>query len=121
MGAEYKKVAEAVMNDLSVMELEDLADLISDVLKVKRRRDYSPEEDDDEFDDWFDDDDQEPPVPARKMIPRYRNPLDISQTWSGRGVKPQWLGEQMAQGRALDEFLNKLDADERPIVSHRRE
>ena len=118
MGAKYKKVAEAVMNDLSIMELEDLADLISDILAIKRHRDYTAEDDDDEFDDWVDDDDdEEQPVTARKVMPRYRNPLDLSQTWSGRGMKPKWLTEQMAQGRTLEEFLIKFDADGRPIVS----
>lgn len=121
MGAKYKKVAEAVMHDLSVMELEDLADLISDVLAVKKHRDYSPEDDDDEFDDWLEDDDEAPPVTSKKVMPRYRNPMDLSQTWSGRGMKPRWLVDQMAQGRALEEFLIKFDADGRSIVKPSKE
>ena len=103
------------------MELEDLADLISDVLAVKRHHDYSPE-DDDEFDDWLDDGDYDaPPVSSRKVMPRYRNPLDLSQTWTGRGMKPRWLVDQMARGRALEDFLIRFDADGRPIVNPSKE
>lgn len=118
MGAKYRAVSDAVINDLSVMELEDLADLVAEVLLVKRRRRYSPiDDDDDEFDGWLDDiyDDEAPPITPRKVMPRYRNPLDLSQTWSGRGVKPRWVVEQIAQGRSLEDF--RLDADGRFIVS----
>jgi DNA-binding protein H-NS len=26
-----------------------------------------------------------------KVAPKYRNPQDASQTWSGRGLKPRWM------------------------------
>ena len=35
------------------------------------------------------------PVP-----PKYRNPNDPSQTWSGRGRKPGWFGEALDKGKS---------------------
>jgi DNA-binding protein H-NS len=31
--------------------------------------------------------------PYTKVHPKYRNPERPSQTWSGRGKKPRWVGE----------------------------
>ena len=39
------------------------------------------------------------PVP-----PKYRNPADQSQTWSGRGRKPKWIEEALASGGQLEDF-----------------
>ena len=36
--------------------------------------------------------------------PRYRNPADSQQTWTGRGRQPKWVGEALANGRNLDDF-----------------
>ena len=36
--------------------------------------------------------------------PRYRNPADSAQTWTGRGRQPRWIAEALASGRSLDEF-----------------
>ncbi|MDR0996666.1 MAG: H-NS histone family protein [Zoogloeaceae bacterium] len=38
------------------------------------------------------------------LPPKYRNPNDPSQTWSGRGRKPGWLETLLAQGRLASEF-----------------
>jgi len=35
------------------------------------------------------------------VLPRYRNPDDASQTWSGRGRQPKWVAEALAQGKTL--------------------
>ncbi|MBP9528062.1 MAG: H-NS histone family protein [Laribacter sp.] len=34
---------------------------------------------------------------------KYRNP-ENGQTWSGRGRKPSWITDLLAQGRTLEEF-----------------
>ncbi len=36
--------------------------------------------------------------------PRYRNPADSGQTWTGRGRQPRWIAEALASGRSLDDF-----------------
>lgn len=32
----------------------------------------------------------------------YMNPVDISQQWHGRGAKPKWLRDWLAEGKSLD-------------------
>ena len=39
-----------------------------------------------------------------KAPPKYRNPADASQTWSGRGRQPGWLKEGMAKGKSMSDF-----------------
>jgi DNA-binding protein H-NS len=39
-----------------------------------------------------------------KVLPKYRNPLTPSETWSGRGKRPRWLVAALETGRRLDEF-----------------
>ena len=39
-----------------------------------------------------------------KNPPKYRNPHDAAQTWSGRGRKPAWVNEAEAAGRDISEF-----------------
>ncbi len=41
---------------------------------------------------------------APAAAPRFRNPDDPSQTWSGRGRRPGWIKEAEAKGRSLDEM-----------------
>jgi len=41
-----------------------------------------------------------------KVAPKYRNPDQPSQTWSGRGKHPKWMTDAMAaSGRKPDDFL----------------
>ena len=39
-----------------------------------------------------------------KVFPRYRNPDNHSETWSGRGRQPRWLAAALTRGRAIEEF-----------------
>ena len=39
-----------------------------------------------------------------KVAPKYKNPQNPQQTWTGRGVKPRWLAELLNQGKHLDHF-----------------
>jgi DNA-binding protein H-NS len=36
------------------------------------------------------------------VAPKYRNPADPSQTWSGRGRQPVWLVAHLANGGTVD-------------------
>ena len=40
-----------------------------------------------------------------KVAPKYRNPANPKETWTGRGKQPRWLAAETAKGRPLDEFL----------------
>jgi len=41
----------------------------------------------------------------KTVAPKYRNPADASQTWTGRGRKPKWVTEALASGGNMDDFL----------------
>ena len=48
------------------------------------------------------------PARARKLgkvAPKYRNPDNARETWTGRGKQPRWLAAHTAQGRDLADFL----------------
>lgn len=42
-----------------------------------------------------------------KVAPKYRNPANSMQTWSGRGRQPIWLRELVEQGNNADDYLIK--------------
>ena len=48
-----------------------------------------------------------PALPARKPLgkvaPKYRN-ASTGETWSGRGLQPNWLKAAIAGGKKLDDF-----------------
>ena len=39
----------------------------------------------------------------RPVAPKYRHPMS-GATWTGRGLKPKWLSEELANGKALADF-----------------
>lgn len=41
----------------------------------------------------------------KPVAPRYRNPDDANETWTGRGKQPRWLAAKLAAGSSLDDFL----------------
>ncbi|KAF1686599.1 DNA-binding protein [Pseudoxanthomonas broegbernensis] len=40
-----------------------------------------------------------------KVAPKYRNPANPKETWTGRGKQPRWLAAYTGQGRDLGEFV----------------
>ncbi len=43
---------------------------------------------------------------GRKIAPKYRNPKDKEQTWTGRGRMPLWAAELHAAGRLGRALIN---------------
>jgi DNA-binding protein H-NS len=39
-----------------------------------------------------------------KSVAKYANPEDRSQTWTGRGRKPNWLVARLKKGAKLEDF-----------------
>ncbi len=39
-----------------------------------------------------------------KVAPKYRNPADADQTWTGRGKQPVWVREHVENGGALEDI-----------------
>lgn len=46
----------------------------------------------------------EKPVRTRKGAPKYRNPENPSETWTGRGRQPRWMQEALAAGKSKEDF-----------------
>lgn len=42
--------------------------------------------------------------PRRTVPPKYANPADPSQTWTGRGRKPRWVQDALDSGKSLDDL-----------------
>ncbi|KPN19595.1 DNA-binding protein [Xanthomonas sp. Mitacek01] len=40
-----------------------------------------------------------------KVAPKYRNPANKNETWTGRGKQPLWLAALTKKGKKLEEFL----------------
>jgi DNA-binding protein H-NS len=43
-------------------------------------------------------------APKSKSVPKYRNPANASQTWSGRGRQPGWIKEGLAKNKKMSDF-----------------
>lgn len=44
---------------------------------------------------------------AKKVAPKYRNPANSKETWTGRGKQPRWMAALTAKGRKQEDFLIK--------------
>jgi DNA-binding protein H-NS len=53
-----------------------------------------------------------------KVAPKYRNPENPAETWTGRGLRPRWLAAAMKSGKKLTDFQIAGVATAAP--SHRR-
>jgi DNA-binding protein H-NS len=42
--------------------------------------------------------------PYPRVLPKYRNPQQPLEMWSGRGKKPRWMTKQLKSGRKMDDF-----------------
>jgi DNA-binding protein H-NS len=40
-----------------------------------------------------------------KVLAKYRNPNEPSETWSGRGKQPRWLSAALKSGQTIEEFV----------------
>src|ERR1700752_1490333 len=47
-----------------------------------------------------------------RVLPKYRNPKEHSETWSGRGKQPRWLVAALKAGHKIEEFVIR-GADEK--------
>jgi DNA-binding protein H-NS len=47
-----------------------------------------------------------------RVYPKYRNPDEPSETWSGRGKQPRWLAVALRTGHTIEEFaIGDTDAN----------
>jgi DNA-binding protein H-NS len=43
-------------------------------------------------------------APKSLGVPKFANPADKSQTWTGKGKRPRWVHEALAVGKSLDDL-----------------
>lgn len=55
-----------------------------------------------------------------KVAPKYRNPENPKETWSGRGMQPRWLAQQVKRGKSAADFLISAKPTPKPQVAGRR-
>ena len=91
-------------NDLKAMSLEELwnlreevilrlgAKLVAEKARLEERLRKLP---------WQD---HRKRRPYPKVYPKYQNPENLAETWSGRGRQPRWLSPQLRSGKKLDDF-----------------
>lgn len=48
---------------------------------------------------------QQKKAPRKAVEPRYRNPNNPEQTWTGRGKQPRWLVAELDKGAKLESFI----------------
>ena len=41
---------------------------------------------------------------GRTVAPKYANPANKSETWTGRGRKPKWLVAKLSKGAKIEQF-----------------
>ena len=39
-----------------------------------------------------------------KVYPKYQNPQEPTETWSGRGKKPRWLVKALQEGNRIEDY-----------------
>ena len=59
-----------------------------------------------------------PRRPYPRVFPKYQNPAEPSETWSGRGKQPRWLKSALKAGGAIEDF--KIQARPEGKMSSRR-
>lgn len=43
--------------------------------------------------------------PYPKILPKFQNPDEPTQTWTGRGKQPRWLTAQLRSGKQMHDLL----------------
>ena len=49
--------------------------------------------------------------PYPRVVPKYLNPDNPSETWAGRGKQPRWLTAKLRTGSRIDDFRIKPSSD----------
>jgi DNA-binding protein H-NS len=106
----YKQMSTAV-SEMPLEELMALQDEISTAVKKKQRsqqkeiysqmRELARVAGFDSVEEFVA---SQSPGKRKKVAPKYCNPNDPKQTWTGRGRKPRWLADLVDGGRDLKEF-----------------
>ncbi|PIE00792.1 MAG: histone family protein nucleoid-structuring protein H-NS [Thiothrix nivea] len=97
------------LDNLSITELDNLKNTIDSTIENKRQTELLEVRQ--QLDDLID----ASPFTLQEVLdakgmrkpvkPKYRNPNNPTQTWTGRGRRPRWVDECTESGIALDDML----------------
>lgn len=99
--------------NLNTMSLKELKDLQSQVTRAiatfedRRKKETLAELEDIARANGFSLAELTGVAPTRKRTasaPRYANPANPAETWTGRGRKPRWFSDAMAKGRKPEDL-----------------
>ncbi len=100
--------------DLDHLSLKDLKDLHAQVTKAiatfvdRKKKQALAELEEKAREHGFSLSELTGAAPVRKRTPataKYANPANSADTWSGRGRKPRWFEEAIANGKKADDLL----------------
>jgi DNA-binding protein H-NS len=97
---EMWQLHEEISRILSIRMMSEKRELEKRLAQLRREKDMPRSESADKL--------EGPPRERRKyprVVPKYRNPNEPFQTWSGRGKKPRWLTAALETGHAIEEFV----------------
>ena len=100
---EMWQLHEEIIRDLSARLTSEKRELEKRLAQLRREKGEMPEEDTIELKLKKDASVKRRKYP--KVLPKYRNPNEGSETWSGRGKKPRWLTAALKAGRTIEEFV----------------
>lgn len=97
--AELVELQEAAGRKVEETRGRDMDDVRAQVMELIEKRGYT-------FNDLFGD---QRGKKRAKAAPKYRNPADADQTWSGRGKRPRWYAEALEAGNGKEDMLITKD------------
>jgi DNA-binding protein H-NS len=112
-GASLSEGDQTLKVDLNSLSLKELKDLQSQVAKAisgyedRRKKELLAELDEIAKAKGFSLAELTGSAPSRKRSPsvaKYANPANAADTWSGRGRKPRWFSEALANGKKPEDM-----------------
>ena len=95
--AELKAIAPMIPAKIAEREKSEREAIKSELTELAKSKGF-------EMADLFGDS-SKPAKEKKTVAPKYRNPADATQTWTGRGRKPKWVIEALEAGGNMDDFL----------------
>ena len=102
-------------NSLSLAELQELKVIVEKKIETRAEQEraalietmdaMAKEKGFGSLDALFGTNGSQPKQKRKPAAPKYRNPANADETWTGRGRKPRWIVDMLAAGGSLDDAL----------------
>ena len=108
MAVDIKKLTQTQLNDLINKAEQRKVELEKEkVVKVREKINKLLKDEGFSFEDVFGNRGARRTRRTGKVPPKYQNPDDPSQTWSGRGKRPRWFNAALKAGKKEKDLLIK--------------